>query len=386
LWSSNEQVNEVLCQLSLRDNAPLVSRAREQLAGVRKEDVQSAISLFRSTLQQDPHNPYRWGDLGDAFLEAGRKEEARYCFGQVLALAPRSANLLLRAANFYLQIGDDRGALPITAKILALTPEYDSIIFSEYTRLLSHPEDVLRYGLPEDRRAARSWLQFLMQAGRRDDTQRTWDWVARRGYGDDALAGEYVEFLIRQGHPETAASAWSQYLDTRSGDYRKSNYLFNGDFESEPAPSPFDWNLSRVSGVDVARDCTTAWSGKCSLRISFAGIQNLDVAAASQRAFVRPGPYRFQAFIRTEALTTDQGLQFRIFDAEMPARLDVAFDQFTGTRPWSSVEHDLTVPPQTRLLQVQVVRRASMKFDNKVSGTAWIDDLKLEPIGSHRSP
>jgi hypothetical protein len=283
-------------------------------------------------------------------------------------------------------LGENEKALPITARILMLIPDYDSVIFSEYIRLVPHPEDVLRYGLPEDRRAARSWLQFLMQAGRLDDTQSTWDWVARRGYADDELAGEYVEFLIRQGHPDLAASAWIQHLGARSGDYRKSTYLFNGDFESEPTPSPFDWNVAHTSGVEIARDCTTAWSGKCSLRISFAGTQNLDFAAASQRAFVKPGPYRFQASIRTQGLTTDQGLQFRIFNAEMPARLDVAFDQFTGTRPWSSVEHDLTVPPQTRLLQVQVVRRASMKFDNKVSGTAWIDALRLEPIGSHRSP
>jgi hypothetical protein len=174
-------------------------------------------------------------------------------------------------------------------------------------------------------------------------------------------------------------------LGTRSGDYCKSTYLFNGGFESEPAPSPFDWNLARTEGVEVSRDLTTAWSGKYSLRISFAGTQNLDFAAASQLAFVKPGPYRFHAFIRSEGLTTDQGIRFRISDAEMPARLDVIFGQFTGTTPWSAVEHAFVVSPETRLLQVQVIRKPSLKFDNKIGGTAWIDELRLEPIGS-RSP
>ena len=385
LWSNSERVDGVLCRLFLRDNAPLIWRARQQLMGVRQEDVQNALSLFRSALQQAPHDPYRWADLGEAFLEAGQKEDARYCFRQVLALAPRSANFLLRAANFYLQIGDDREALPIAAKILALTPEYDSVIFSEYTRLVSHREDVLRYGLPEDRRSARSWLEFLIDAQRLEDAQRTWDWISGHGYADETLAGEYVGFLIRQGHPDSAASAWIQHLGTHSGNYRKTNYLFNGDFESEPAQSPFDWNVARTAGVEIARDCTIARSGKCSLRISFAGTQDLDFAAASQLAFVQPGFYRFQAFIRTEGLTTDQGLRFRISDAERPVRLDVVFEHFTGTTPWSVVEHDLAVPPQTRLLQVQVVRQASMKFDNKVAGTAWVDDLRLEPISSGRT-
>jgi hypothetical protein len=288
-------------------------------------------------------------------------------------------------ANFYFQIGENKKALPITARILTLIPDYDSIIFSEYARLVDHVEDVLRYGLPEDRRAAESWLQFLIQAGRLDDAQRTWDWVAGRGYANDALAGEFVEFLIRQGHPDSAASAWARYLGTRSGDYGKSTYLFNGGFESEPAPSPFDWNVARTEGVEVSRDLTTAWSGKYSLRISFTGTQNLDFAAASQLAFVKPGPYRFHAFIRSEGLTTDQGIRFRISDAEAPARLDVIFGQFTGTRPWSAVEHAFVVSPETRLLQVQVIRKPSLKFDNKVGGTAWIDELRLEPIGT-RSP
>lgn len=65
--------------------------------------------------------------------------------------------------------------------------------------------------------------------------------------------------------------------------------------------------------------------------------------------------------------------------------MDVVFGQFTGTGPWSGVEHDIVVAPETRLLQVQVIRRPSMKFDNKIGGTAWIDGLKLEPLGSHSS-
>jgi tetratricopeptide (TPR) repeat protein len=334
-------------------------------------------------LQGDLQDACRWIDLGDAFLEAGQKEEARYCFGQVLALAPRSAVLLLRVADFHFQIGENQAALPITARILALIPDYDSVIFTEYIRFVGRTEDVLALGLPEDRRAAKSWLQFLMQAGRLGDAQRTWGWVAWHGYIDDALAGEYAEFLIRQGHPDSAAFAWAQYMGPRADDYDKSTYLFNGDFESDPAQSPFDWNVARNEGVEVIRDCTTATSGKCSLRIRFTGTQNLGFAAVSQLAFVRPGTYRFHAFIHTDALTTDQGIRFRIADAEVPARLDDVFGQFTGSSPWSSINHDLVVAPTTKILRIEVIRQPSMKFDNKVAGTAWIDQLKLEPITLH---
>jgi hypothetical protein len=169
-------------------------------------------------------------------------------------------------------------------------------------------------------------------------------------------------------------------MGPRANDYDKSTYLFNGDFESDPTQSPFDWKVARTEGVEVARDCTTASTGKCSLRISFAGTQNLGIAAASQLAFVRTGTYQFRAFIRTEGLTTDEGIRFRISDAEAPARLDEVFGQFIGSNPWSEVNHELVVPPGTRLLQIQAIRQPSLKFDNKIGGVAWIDDVELQPI------
>ena len=385
LWQNNQGANRVLCRFLLCANEPLVEQARQQMASVEGEAAQKAVVTLKLVLQRDPQNPYRWADLGEAFLEAGQDENARYCFDQVPALAPDSADLLLRSANFRFQIGETAKALPITARILTLTADYDALIFSEYARLVDHVEDVLRYGLPDDRRAAQSWLRFLIQGGRVDDAQRTWEWAVERGYADDALAGAYARFLIEQSHPDLAASAWFRHLGTRSGEYRKSTYLFNGDFGSEPNPSPFDWNLAPTQGVEVARDCTTSRSGKCSLRIEFAGTQNLDLVAASQVAFVTPGVYRFRAWIRTEGLTTDQGIRFRIFDADSTARLDATFENFTGSNAWSSVGHDLVVPSATRLLQVQVIRQRSMRFDNKIGGTAWIGELRLEPIGNRSS-
>jgi len=219
-----------------------------------------------------------------------------------------------------------------------------------------------------------------------DDAQRTWEWAVERGYADDASAGAYASFLIGQGHPDLAASAWVRYLGTRSGEYRKSTYLFNGDLDSEPSPSPFDWSLAHTRGADVARDCTTARWGKCSLRIEFAGTQNLDLVAASQVTSLTPGVYRFRAWIRTEGLTTDQGIRFQISDVEEPARLDVTFGHFTGTSPWSNVEQKIVVPTAGRLLQVRIFRQPSTRFDNKVGGTVWIDELRLEPIGNRSSP
>ncbi|MGO8815926.1 MAG: hypothetical protein ACLQVG_14865 [Terriglobia bacterium] len=47
----------------------------------------------------------------------------------------------------------------------------------------------MQYGLPEGRRAVKSWLQYLMQAGRVDAAQSAWGWADERGSADNSLAG-----------------------------------------------------------------------------------------------------------------------------------------------------------------------------------------------------
>jgi hypothetical protein len=63
----------------------------------------------------------------------------------------------------------------------------------------------------------------------------------------------------------------------------------------------------------------------------------------------------------------------------------VDFGQFTESNPWSSVEHVLGVGPENTLLRIEIIRQPSAKFDDNVGGTAWIDELRLEPIIPHSS-
>jgi hypothetical protein len=90
--------------------------------------------------------------------------------------------------------------------------------------------------------------------------------------------------------------------------------------------------------------------------------------------------YRFVAYVRTDHLTTDQGLSFHVFDPASGRRLDVRTEQVNGTNDWTKLEQSFCVGRQTKLIEVQVVRLASWKFDNKISGTAWIDSVSLTKV------
>jgi hypothetical protein len=86
-----------------------------------------------------------------------------------------------------------------------------------------------------------------------------------------------------------------------------------------------------------------------------------------------------QAYIRTDGLTTDQGVSVRIYDALQPQRLDTRTDPVTGTHEWTQVDRVFVTAAETTLVQVEIMRQALLRIDNKIAGTAWIDAVDLRP-------
>ena len=123
-----------------------------------------------------------------------------------------------------------------------------------------------------------------------------------------------------------------------------------------------------------------AHSGSWSLRLHFDGEENTQFTHVSQKLVVVPGKHVFRAQVRTEGLTTDQGVYFRIFDAENAARLDVQTEQVMEATDWTAFEKAFVVPPGTHLLEIQIVRVSSWKFDNKIAGTLWVDDVSVVAV------
>jgi hypothetical protein len=365
------------CRLYLCPEAVQLREARRQMMLGTSAGLAASVALYRQALARNPASPYRWCDLAEALLASGDTRQARDGFSQALRLGPDIPPILLHVAGFYFRQNETRPALRTMARILALVPDYDGLLFSYYDRMGVSLDEILADGVPAARRPAQSYFRHLLTSASPDDAEKAWQWVRSRGLEDDTLAGDYVGFLLGHRRCEAAADTWAQHLGPRRRDYRRGNLLFNGGFEFEPVRCPLDWRVSQIPEVEVSRDGKMAHSGQWSLRIDFRGKENLNYSHVSQTVCVRPGPLRFQAYVRTEGITTDQGVGFRVFDPESPARLDARTAQLSGDSDWRPLELAFVVPPETRLLVVQVRRPPSLKFDNKIAGTAWVDDAVL---------
>src|SRR5438552_470627 len=80
------------------DNGP-AQRGLQSLGGDGPRDIQNSIDSFRAAVQRDHASPFRWCDLGEAYMASGDLTKARYCFARGLQLAPNSPVIRLRVAN-----------------------------------------------------------------------------------------------------------------------------------------------------------------------------------------------------------------------------------------------------------------------------------------------
>ena len=202
-----------------------------------------------------------------------------------------------------------------------------------------------------------------------------------RGVADNLLAKEYTEYLIDKPNPEAAVRAWALYTGGRPNDVRdgfpESNRVFNGDFESDPANCRFDWRIDPRLGAAIDFDPEIRHSGGRALRVRFDGSTNVGEVGLWQEVFLKSGRYRFQAYVRTADLSTNEGIAFRVVYDESPKQLDMTTASLKGSNDWTFVERVFEAPPNGGLVRVSLARKPSLKFDSQIKGTVWIDQVRI---------
>lgn len=352
----------------------------------------TAALAFIPALERNSASAFLWCDAGEALLANGdaqaangqaqgandNEQRAAYCYHTAASLAPHDARILFAVADYYTRIGDPPHAVPPFAAILTLTDDqiltYN--VFTYFERLQARRNGLLEEAI-RDARAGRGYLRYLIAKDDPAAVHQLWNLAQERSYDDDRLTEDYTAFLLRKKQFAAAAEAWGSHFSGRDDGYPESTLVFNGGFEYELTGSDLDWRFDGFSGVKVDRDRQSRYEGQYSLRIGFAGNDNPDFHHVRQLVFVQPGRYRFEAQMRTDLITSDEGVRFRIQTAERNAPLLVETAPLTGTNAWRRVTAEFEVPPGFRMVAVELARRRSIRIDYQLTGTAWIDAVRL---------
>jgi tetratricopeptide (TPR) repeat protein len=350
-------------------------------------DPSVAIAYYLRAVKADPRSADNWMDLGDAYEAKGDAEAARAADENARRAYPISAKVAWNYGNFLLRQGPaDQGLEEIHRAILtdpALTPW----ALTDVWRFSPDANLILKRLLPADTNGYWQALDFFTSIHQADAGLAAWEnLVAHSGSRPLELrrAFPFLDELIAQGRADDVENVWREALAASHWPEEapsEPSAIWNGGFEAEIADGGLDWRIAQSPGAFVNLDSSVTHSGARSLRVDFTGGMNLDYAGLHELVSVHPGGvYEFQAFLRTESITTESGMRFEIVDPQHPQDGNFLTPALTGTNPWTAVRATIQTLPETRFLDVKLRRLPSRLFDNKLGGTVWVDDVTLIPL------
>lgn len=373
IWAVDKSPDAIqeACRLGLCD-VDTVQKAAHLLT-VSGEEHNRAVGDYKLLLRQDPGSPYNWTRLAFALADSGDRATAARCIDQAVRLAPGSAPLLMEVLNYHMTVGDYAAVLPTGRKLLALVKDYDPFVFHYYEQAAFAPAIVLASGIPPNAVRGSDYLRYLVAVGDQASAEAAWQWLRDHQRSDRATLNAFTGFLGARKAYSKAWAAWRNFY----GNEGAGNLLFNGGFEQPLAEGPFDWELNKDSDATIAIDPGARVGGNPSLRIEFSGNSNIAFQHVSHLIFSHGGPLRLSGWVKCSGLTTNEGVLLRISDRDTHGLFTFESEPVRDQCDWKEFHYSLTVPGPDRLLRLEIVRRPSAKFDNKIAGVVWFGNVRL---------
>lgn len=357
-----------------------------------ESDSVREVSYFRRATNLDPHSADNWMDLAAAYEAGGDAAAAEAAYEKARRDYPISARVAWNYGNFLLRQGRTKEGLEEIHTSLLTDPTLTRTAIEDVWRFSPDVSLILHGVLPE--RAEAYWQALDFFAGMHDAQAGLASWEGLMQHAnwwplELKRTFPFLDELIAEGREEDATGVWRQALNASrwqeeppTGD----SVIWNGGFEAPIAGGGLDWRIVSTPGALTRTDTSTVHSGEKSLRVGFTGGMNLDYAGVHELVPVQADTsYEFQAYMRTEDITTESGMCFEILDPRHPETEGFRTQALTGTKDWTAVRVTVKTSPETHFVDVRLRRLPSRLFDNKLGGTVWVDDVTLIPISGGTS-
>jgi len=356
-------------------------------------DARRAILNFRHAISLNPHSAATWLDLAAAYESEGDLPDARGAFLQAKLAYPLSADVSWRYGNFLLRQDQVPQAFAEIRRAVYADPKRSAEAFSRCWRVAPDINSILNDVLPPDRDG---YLAVIRELGAGDQFAAALTVWQRLVSIHPVLklsdAIPFADLLIQKHQIGDARRVWTDALRLSNAPQNidpPGSILWDGGFETGVRGGAFAWFFAVPNGgVQTSIDARQKHSGKSSLRLTFDGRHNVNFEGVCNNAEVRPETnYHLSAWVRTQTLTTDQGVRLRLHwysDSYHVASVETRDAQ--GTQPWTFIELPWTAGKDIHQVRVCVVRDTSGKLDSQIQGSAWVDDVALIPdaAGSRR--
>ncbi len=389
IWLASHRLNSEKITLMERGAAllPGDGSAWDRLGRMRQwdfmnSDLPGAIEDYWRAVGDDPRSAHFWMDLASAYENSGDDARARDAYLRAKSVYPASAEVAFHYGNYLLREQQYPEALLEFQRAVRADPTLLPLAISRTWRSSEDVNDLINNVLPANSDAYLQALDFFASIHKAQPALAVWPRLLGLGKPFPLpRVFPFFEELIREDLADDARRTWSEAL-TAAGlphdEPPNQSLVWNGNFAREFANGGLDWRWTPLMGVAMEVDPEPAPNGSRAIRMDFNGGTNLNIDEPSQYVPVEPSrAYHFHAYMRTEGITTENGMRFSVTDPNHNGALNVLTDNFTGSHAWTPVDADLTTGPTTHFVLVRLIRDPSRLFENKLEGTVWIADVLL---------
>jgi len=354
-------------------------------------DAARAIRSYLSALSLNPGSSDIWLDLATSYESEGNLTAARDAFLHAKRVYPLSPEVSWRYGNFLLRQRELEPALAEMRHAVEADPGRGAEAFSRSLRVEPNIEKILDRILPPIGEVYIDVIWDQITGGQTDIALQVWDrLVAIHPRVPLRDVFPLVGALRNAKRITDARRVWDQAaLVAGMADLQgpPGSVLWDGGFESGVTGGGYSWLFPEgLRNVQISIDVQEKHTGNHSLRLTFDGKSIVSSTEICHYVPVQPlTSYRFSAWVKTRAVTTDQGVRFQVRSLGTEDTSVAVTPDVHGSEPWTLIELPWSSGNGVQELQVCLVRLLSDQLENKIKGTTWVDDVALVPESAEHS-
>ena len=342
-------------------------------------DLTKSLSYVHQAIERNPLEQMYWINLAKVHQRLGEKKAFERALENAIFVNPTSYQGRWVVGNLFLQGEDVPKALPHFSYLLRYYPEQSSLVYDVWLKVVDDPDFLLARLIPAEPSSLRSYLTYLYENNDSESARKVWQ--RRTSLGQKVDRSEtlrHIDFLISRNEFKEAMDVWKARLQEEGLSIpTDGNVITNGGFEKEKLlGGGFDWKIAEVQGAKVAFDRSVAYEGKSSIRITFDGKENVDFHHFHQIVSLKPNTdYSLKAYLRTKGVSTKSGPKIEVYG--IGSTFHASSESLVGDNDWKELSVTFRTTPQSQAGVVRVRREKTDKFDRLISGTVWLDDVRL---------
>jgi tetratricopeptide (TPR) repeat protein len=342
-------------------------------------DIKKSFAYLGQAIKRDPLEQAYWITLAKVYQRSGEKEAMEQALENAILVYPSSFQGRWAIGTLFLQEGTLEKALSHFIYILRYYPEQSGLVYDVWSKMVDDPDFLLEKLVPNEPSSLRDYLFYLYENKDSESAKKVWQKKMSLGFKANRTETlRHIDFLISSNELNEAREVWEARLQEEGVALQSDgNVIVNGGFEKERIlGGGFDWKIADVPGAKVSFDQSVACEGRSSLKITFDGKENVDFHHIYQIVPLKPSrDYLLRAYMKTKGVTTKSGLKLETYGID--STFYGSSETLTGDNEWKELSISFRTTAQSQAGVVRVRREKTNKFDRIISGTVWIDNVRL---------